>query len=302
MASASALPHAVCVELARDAIARGPADFAEAAAVERAMHYRRTLLAPVINATGVLLHSNLGRAPLAFHHQAQAINVELDLTTGERGSRQQAVGGLLATLCGAEAAMVVNNNAAAVLLVLAALAHDRQVLVSRGESVEIQADDLPIVAQGQRIGTVYFMIQEDNIALGLRQPWIKIGTDAGGIDPDSSKGELTHPRTYGTFPRILGKYVRDDKVIPLEDAIRKMSSAVATRLSIQDRGVLRAGMYADIVVFDPATITDKATFEAPHQLSVGMRHVFVNGVAVVKDGVHTGAKPGKIVRGPGYKS
>ena len=137
MASASALPHAVCVELARDAIARGPADFAEAAAVERAMHYRRTLLAPVINATGVLLHTNLGRAPLAFHHRAQAINVELDLTTGERGSRQQAVGGLLATLCGAEAAMVVNNNAAAVLLVLAALAHDRQVLVSRGESVEI---------------------------------------------------------------------------------------------------------------------------------------------------------------------
>lgn len=137
MAAASELPHAVCVELAREAIAAGPADFAEAAAVERAVNYSRTLLTPVINATGVLLHTNLGRAPLAFEHPPQAINVEFDLTTGERGSRQRAVGGLLATLCGAEAAMVVNNNAAAVLLVLAALAHDRQVLVSRGESVEI---------------------------------------------------------------------------------------------------------------------------------------------------------------------
>lgn len=159
-----------------------------------------------------------------------------------------------------------------------------------------------LASEGQRIGTVYFMMSEDNVKLGLRQPWMKFGTDAGGADPDSSKGELTHPRTYGTYPRILGKYVRDEKVIGLEDAIRKMSSAVATRLSIADRGVLRAGMYADIVVFDPATIADKATFEQPHQLSVGMRHVFVNGVAVVRDGAHTGAKPGMIVRGPGYRA
>ncbi len=137
MAAASELPHAVCVELARAAIAEGPAAYAEPAAIERALTYRHMLLSPVINATGVLLHTNLGRAPLAVDHPAQAINVELDLTTGERGSRQHAVGGLLATLCGAEAAMVVNNNAAAVLLVLAALASDRQVLVSRGESVEI---------------------------------------------------------------------------------------------------------------------------------------------------------------------
>ena len=137
MGAATGLPHALCVELARDAIAAGPQAYAESAAIERAHHYRRTLLTPVINATGVLLHTNLGRAPLATSHHAQAINVELDLTTGERGSRQQAVGGLLAALCGAEAAIVVNNNAAAVLLVLAALARDRQVLVSRGESVEI---------------------------------------------------------------------------------------------------------------------------------------------------------------------
>lgn len=137
MGAATGLPHAVCVELARSAIADGPTAYAEPAAIERAHHYRRTLLSPVINATGVLLHTNLGRAPLALAHPPQAINVELDLTTGERGSRQHAVGGLLATLCGAQAAIVVNNNAAAVLLVLAALARDRQVLVSRGESVEI---------------------------------------------------------------------------------------------------------------------------------------------------------------------
>jgi len=137
MTTASGLPHAVCVELARDAIAAGPDAYDDTAANTRAVDFRRALLAPVINATGVLLHTNLGRAPIAFTHPPQAINVEFDLTTGERGSRQQAVGGLLATLCGAEAAMVVNNNAAAVLLVLAALAHDRQVLVSRGESVEI---------------------------------------------------------------------------------------------------------------------------------------------------------------------
>ncbi len=135
--AASELPHAVCVELAREAIAAGPEHWTADAGLLRAAHYRRTLLTPVINATGVLLHTNLGRAPLAVQHPAQAINVEFDLTTGDRGSRQAAVGGLLARLCGAPAAMVVNNNAAAVLLVLAALARDRQVLVSRGESVEI---------------------------------------------------------------------------------------------------------------------------------------------------------------------
>ena len=137
MTAASGLPHPVCVALARDAIAAGPAAYAEEAARQRAVQFHRTLLSPVVNATGVLLHTNLGRAPVAFAHPSQALNVEFDLTTGERGSRQSAVGGLLATLCGAEAAIVVNNNAAAVMLVLAALASERQVLVSRGESVEI---------------------------------------------------------------------------------------------------------------------------------------------------------------------
>ena len=156
-----------------------------------------------------------------------------------------------------------------------------------------------IVSEESRVGTVYFMMSESNVMLQMRQPWIKFGTDAGGADPDSARG-LTHPRAYGTYPRILGKYVREEQVMPLEDAIRKMSSAVATRLSIQDRGVLREGLYADIVMFDPTTIIDHATFEEPHQLSEGMLHVLVNGVPVVRDGRHTGAKPGMVVRGPGY--
>jgi dihydroorotase/N-acyl-D-amino-acid deacylase len=156
-----------------------------------------------------------------------------------------------------------------------------------------------IVSEESRVGAVYFMMSESNVALQMKQPWIKFGTDAGGADPDSARG-LTHPRAYGTYPRILGKYVRDEQVMPLEDAIRKMSSAVATRLSIQDRGVLREGLYADIVMFDPTTIIDHATFQEPHQLSEGMRHVLVNGVPVVRNGRHTGAKPGMVVWGPGY--
>ena len=147
---------------------------------------------------------------------------------------------------------------------------------------------------------VIFVMAEENVALQLQQPWIKIGTDAGGFDPANVTG-MVHPRSYGTYPRILGKYVRDEGVVTLEDAVRKMSSAVATRLSIHDRGLLKLGMYADVVVFDPATVTDVATFEDPHQLSVGVEEVFVNGVQVVRDGVHTGAKPGRIVRGPGYR-
>jgi N-acyl-D-amino-acid deacylase len=158
-----------------------------------------------------------------------------------------------------------------------------------------------ILSERRRVETIYFMMSEDNVKLQLRQPWIKFGTDAGGIDPEKAT-DLAHPRSYGNYPRVLGKYVREEKVIPLEDAIRKMSSAVAERLSIRDRGVLREGMYADVVVFDPETIADRATFEEPHQLSVGMKHVLVNGSFVVRDGVHTGAKPGRIVRGPGYRN
>ena len=156
-----------------------------------------------------------------------------------------------------------------------------------------------ILSEHRRVETMYFIASEDNLKLQLQQPWIKFGTDAGGLDPSTAK-DLAHPRAYGNFTRIMGKYVRDEKVIPLEDAIRKASAAVARRLSIPDRGELREGAYADIIVFDPNTIADKATYDQPHQISVGVRDVFVNGTPVLKDGVHTGAKPGRIVRGPGY--
>ena len=135
--------------------------------------------------------------------------------------------------------------------------------------------------------------------LDRAQPWMKFGTDAGGVDPGRS-GTLTHPRAYGTFPRILGKYVREERIMSLEEAIRKMTSAVTNRLSIQDRGLLREGYFADIVVFNPATISDMATYEQPHQVSQGMRWVLVNGTVVLRAGEHTGALPGRILRGPGF--
>jgi len=150
------------------------------------------------------------------------------------------------------------------------------------------------------IGTMYFLMNEDNVKLQLKSTWMKFGTDAAGSDPDSTRG-LAHPRSYGTYPRILGKYVRDEKVIPLEDAIRKMTSAVAERLLIADRGLLRPGMFADVVVFDPQRIQENSTYEKPLQLSTGMHVVLINGVEVVRDGRHTGAKPGRIVRGSAWR-
>jgi dihydroorotase/N-acyl-D-amino-acid deacylase len=151
-----------------------------------------------------------------------------------------------------------------------------------------------------QLGEILFLMSEENIRLQLRQPWIKFGTDAGSVDPATANG-MVHPRTYGNFPRLFARYVREQQVIPLEDAVRKASSAVASRLSITDRGVLKAGLKADVIIFDPATIVDNATFENPHQLSTGVRDVFVNGVAVLRNGQHTGAKPGVVVRGPGYR-
>lgn len=136
----------------------------------------------------------------------------------------------------------------------------------------------------------------------LKQPWIKISTDAGGFDPEWAKplGPY-HPRAYGTYTRVLGKYVREEKVLTLEDAIRKMTSSVADRLCLYERGQLRKGFLADLIIFDPDTVSDVATFEDPHQLSVGVSDVWVNGSRVLKESVHTGAKPGRIVNGPGYK-
>lgn len=156
-----------------------------------------------------------------------------------------------------------------------------------------------VLSERQRVGTVFFMMSEENVKRQLQLPWIKIGTDAGGPDPERASS-LVHPRSYGTYARILGKYVREEKTVGLEDAVRKMTSAVAVRLGIQDRGVVREGAYADLVLFDPATVEERATYAQPHQVSVGIEHVLVNGVEVWTKGKHTGAKPGEIVRGPGW--
>ena len=153
--------------------------------------------------------------------------------------------------------------------------------------------------ENNHLSKINFSMSDENVAMQLRKPWVVIGSDAGGFNPDSARN-LVHPRAYGTFARVLGKYVRQDSLFTLEEAVRKMTGATAARLKLRDRGLLREGMYADVVVFDPATIIDIATFEKPHQLAVGVKYVFVNGVAVVRDGKHTGAKPGMVVRGPGW--
>jgi N-acyl-D-amino-acid deacylase len=155
-------------------------------------------------------------------------------------------------------------------------------------------------SEHQRIGTVYFTMSEDNLRLQLLEPWVKISSDAGGHDPNTAT-EAVHPRGYGTFPRVLRQYVRIEKILSLEEAIRKMTSSVAKRLSIPDRGRLELGCYADLVLFNPETVSDLATFEKPHQLSVGIEHVWVNGVRVLKHGEHTGALPGRFVRGAGFQ-
>jgi N-acyl-D-amino-acid deacylase len=156
------------------------------------------------------------------------------------------------------------------------------------------------IAEQNKLGQVIFVASDSNVAMQVRKPWMKFGTDAEAFDPDSAK-IATHPRAYGTYPRILGRFVREQRILTLEDAVRKMTGAVADRLSIRDRGELREGMYADVMIFDPNTIIDRATYEKPHQLSVGVKYVLVNGVAVVSDGKVTGAKPGRIVRGPAWR-
>jgi N-acyl-D-amino-acid deacylase len=146
-----------------------------------------------------------------------------------------------------------------------------------------------------------FGMSESDVALALQQPWVSIDNDSQGTSPEGILGqEHPHPRAYGTFPRILRKYVREEKKLTLEDAIRKFSALPAQRMRLTDRGVLKAGMWADVVIFDPATIRDLATFAEPNQLSQGMEYVLVNGVAVIDQGKMTGAKPGKVLRGPGY--
>jgi len=150
-------------------------------------------------------------------------------------------------------------------------------------------------------GVAVFGMSQPDVTLALRQPWVAIDNDSSGTSPEGILGqEHPHPRSYGTFPRILRKYVREDKALTLEDAIRKMSALPAQRLRLTDRGVLKAGMWADVVVFDPATVRDLATFDNPNQLSEGMEYVLVNGVPVIEQSKMTGALPGKVLRGPGF--
>ena len=174
-----------------------------------------------------------------------------------------------------------------------------EVAKMRGKDPIDTAMDL-IAEDESRISTVYYLMSEENVKKELRKPWISFGSDEASQAPEPPFTKSNpHPRAYGNFARVLGKYVRDEKVLSMADAIHRLSGLPATNLGLDHRGFLKEGMFADIVVFDPATITDHATFEKPHQYATGMKHVFVNGVQVIKEGEHTGAKPGRALWGPG---
>jgi N-acyl-D-amino-acid deacylase len=172
----------------------------------------------------------------------------------------------------------------------------------RGASLQDAAMDL-VVEDGSRVQVVYFLMSEDNIKRQIQQPWVSFGSDASFMAADGVfLKQSTHPRAYGNFARLLGKYVRDEHVIRLEEAIRRLTSLPADTLRIKDRGRLAAGQSADVVIFDPNAIADRATYEKPHQYAVGVRDVWVNGTQVLKNNEHTGAKPGRVVRGPGWQT
>jgi N-acyl-D-aspartate/D-glutamate deacylase len=174
-----------------------------------------------------------------------------------------------------------------------------EVAKMRGKDPIDTAMDL-IAEDESRISTIYFLMSEENVKKELSKPWVSFGSDEASQAPEGVFLKSNpHPRAYGNFARVLGKYTRDEKVISLPEAVRRLSAQPATNLGLDHRGFLREGMLADVVVFDPATIADRATFEKPHQYAVGMKHVFVNGVQVLKDGEHTGAKPGRALTGPG---
>ena len=159
-----------------------------------------------------------------------------------------------------------------------------------------------LIENGGDIGSVFFVMSEENVRRKIEQPYMSFGSDARSV---AAEGEIlessTHPRTYGTFARLLGKYVRDQQVVPLQEAIHRLTGLAATNLKIEKRGYLKEGYFADVVIFDPQTIQDKATYTDPHEYAEGVEHVFVNGKQVLKDGNHTGAMPGRVVRGPGYQ-
>ncbi|MFD2098621.1 N-acyl-D-amino-acid deacylase family protein [Flagellimonas iocasae] len=178
----------------------------------------------------------------------------------------------------------------------------KEVAEMRGLSPEETAMDL-VIQDGSRVGTIYFLMSEENVKKQIALPWMSFGSDAGSLATEGVfLKSSTHPRAYGNVARLLGKYVRDEKVIPMEEAIYKLTTLPATNLKIKKRGALTEGYFADLVLFDPNTIQDNATFEEPHQYATGMRHVFVNGTQVLENGEHTGAFPGQVVHGPGYKN
>lgn len=158
-----------------------------------------------------------------------------------------------------------------------------------------------IATDKSRVSTIFHSMSEDNVRLGLVQPWVSLGSDADArtVPAGADDASPVHPRAYGNFARLLGRYVRDEKLLTLGEAVRKLTALPARNLRIEKRGRLKRGWFADLAVFDPATIADRATFEVPHRYAIGMRHVFVNGVQVLRDGEHTGAKPGRFVKGPG---
>jgi N-acyl-D-amino-acid deacylase len=173
-----------------------------------------------------------------------------------------------------------------------------KVAAIRGTSAEDTMIDL-VIEDDSRVGTAYFLMSEENIRKKIAQPWVAFGSDAESLAPEGVFLKSNpHPRAYGTFARLLGKYVREEGVISLSEAIRRLTSFPAENLGLEDRGRLREGYFADIAIFDPATITDNATYSAPHQYASGVRHVIVNGVPVLLDGEHTGATPGRFVRKP----
>ena len=170
----------------------------------------------------------------------------------------------------------------------------------RGKSPQDVMIDL-VIEDGSRVETVYFLMSEENVKRQIALPWMTFCSDAGSLAPEGLFLKRNpHPRAYGNFSRLLGKYVREEKVIPLEEAIKRLTSMPAENLRIRERGKLEKGYFADVVIFDPEKIQDHATFEKPHRYSTGMQHVFVNGRQVLKNGEHTGATPGQVVRGPGW--
>ena len=175
-----------------------------------------------------------------------------------------------------------------------------EVMALRGTSAEDTIIDL-VAEDHSRVDTVYFLMSEDNVRLGIAQPWVSFGSDAASLAPEGVfLKSSTHPRAYGNFARLLGKYVRDEGVLTLEEAVRRLTRLPATNWKLTGRGCIDPGCHADVVVFDPATIADRATFDEPQQYATGVLHVLVNGVPVLKDGEHTGARPGRVVRGPGW--